>query len=1083
MKRFSSFAWFAIIMILASSCSNKLHKYQGIAFKEKSPHDWENPAVNQINKEKPRADFIAYETPEEALAEIREQSEYYKSLNGKWSFHFSPKPADRPYYFYEEDYDVRDWDIIDVPSNWELLGYGIPIYRNAGYPFANPNPPLIPADNNPVGSYRRDFQVPDHWDGRNVYLHFGAVTSAFYVWVNGEMVGYSEDSKTPAEFDITQYLKRGLNTLAVEVYRWSDGSYLEDQDFFRLSGITRDVYLYSRNPLHIRDFFVKSDLTDNYTDGLFGLDVELRNGLKKPSACEVTATLMDGSTVLWQNTQKTEVREKSGAVQFRSTLPSVMKWSAEQPNLYTLLISLAGPKGEPVEFISLPVGFRRMEIRNKQFLVNGVAVYLKGVNIHEHDPKTGHVVDEAMMKLDILTMKSHNINAVRTSHYPQPEKWYELCDRYGLYLIGEANIESHGIGYNKDETLADRPEWALQHMERTVNMVERDKNHPSIIIWSLGNEAGDGHNMLADYQWIKQRDPSRPVQYERAEKSTNATERHTDIWCPMYARIDYMVKYAQNPDNDRPLIQCEYAHAMGNSVGNLQDYWDAIESYPILQGGFIWDWVDQGILKTNEQGVSYYAYGGDWGPPGTPTDGNFCINGLVFPDRTPHPSLQEVKKVYQYIKFKADDLKEGKILVRNGYAFTSLGAFRLDWQIEGDGQVLLRGSMPCPDIAPGQSLAVKIPCNMPIPQPGVEYFLNVSAARPDTWTIIEAGHSYAAEQFKLPVYAERMPLRVSDFPDLVRAQDGNTVILQGTGFTVSFDLSRGQMVSLKSSREELLKAPLLPNFWRAPTDNDFGNGMPERCVIWKEAGKNAVLKDAAVDFSNPKMALFDFKFDLADPSGVFAELGVLYTVFGSGDIVVDYRLSKVREKLPEIPRVGMNVELAGDYDQVSYLGRGPWENYLDRKTGSFIGLYKAKAADLYTPYVRPQENGYHTDVRWMSLTNDQGRGLLVAGEPLVCFSALPNTTEDFTSLHRNFDERLDNPAQYNRHTDDVKPRDLISLNIDLAQMGVGGDDSWGAWVHPEYRLEGKSYQYSFRLKLIGTAEGAGNLARQRPGLN
>ena len=963
MKPKSIVPFLAAGMIIISSCTMKLHKYEGVAFKEKIPHDWENPAVNNINKEKPRADFITYETKEAALAGNRDASEFYQSLNGKWSFHFSPKPADRPYYFYEEDYDVRDWDIIDVPSNWELRGYGIAIYRNSGYPFANPNPPLIPADNNPVGSYRRDFQVPATWEDRDIYIHFGAVTSAFYIWVNGEMVGYSEDSKTPAEFNITKYLKKGNNTLAVEVYRWSDGSYLEDQDFFRLSGITRDVYLYSRNLLHVRDFFVKSGLTDDYTDGLFGLDVELSNGTKKASACEISVALMDGPAMLWQDTQTIEVQEESAAIQFDKTLPSVRKWSAEQPNLYTLLISLTDSKGKPVEFVSLPVGFRRMEIRNKQFLVNGVAVYLKGVNIHEHDPETGHVIDEAMMKLDILTMKSHNINAVRTSHYPQPERWYELCDQYGLYLIGEANIESHGIGYNKDETLADRPEWALQHLERTVNMVERDKNHPSIIIWSLGNEAGDGHNMLADYKWIKQRDPSRPVQYERAEKSTNTTERHTDIWCPMYARIDYMVKYAQNPDNDRPLIQCEYAHAMGNSVGNLQDYWNAIESYPILQGGFIWDWVDQGLLKTNDQGVNYYAYGGDWGPPGTPTDGNFCINGLVFPDRTPHPSLKEVKKVYQYVKFKAEDLKVGKLLVRNGYAFTSLGVFSLDWQIEGDGQVLSKGSMPCPDIAPGQSQTVQIPIKFPVPQPGVEYFLNVSAVRPDAWTIVEAGHSYSAEQFKLPVYVERPTLQVSDIPDLIKTQDGNIVTIQGMGFGVSFDLNRGQMVSLKNSNEELLKSALLPNFWRAPTDNDFGNGTPERCEIWKEAGKNAVLKGASKDLSNPKMVLFEFKFDLGDKSGVFAELGVQYKVFGSGDIVVDYRLSKIREKLPEIPRVGMNMVLAREYNQVGYLGRGPWENYMDRKTGSFIGCYKTNVADLYIPYVRPQENGYHTDVR------------------------------------------------------------------------------------------------------------------------
>ena len=1065
-------------LILISSCTLKVSKYEGVAFTEKTPHDWENPAVNNINKEKPHTSFFSYLTKEEAVEGNYSKSDLFRNLNGKWSFHFSSKPTDRPFYFFKENYDVSDWDLIEVPANWDLLGYGIPIYRNAGYPF-KPNPPYIPADNNPVGSYRRNFEVPESWKNSEVYLHFGAVTSAFYVWVNGEMVGYSEDSKTPAEFNVTRYPKKGTNSLAVEVYRWSDGSYMEDQDFFRLSGITRDVYLFARNPLHIRDFFVTSDLSGDYREGALRVTVELENQQQEVSTAEVTVELTNGSDRLFHSKRKVELSKPGQTLSFESTIQSVKKWSAEQPNLYTLVIGLADGTGKPVEYISLPVGFRRIEIRDKQLLVNGVAVYLKGVNMHEHHPDKGHVVDEATMKLDILTMKSHNINAVRTSHYPQPERWYELCDQYGLYLIDEANIESHGMGYDKDVTLADRPEWALQHMERTMNMVERDKNHPSVILWSLGNEAGDGHNMLADYKWIRQRDPSRPVQYERAEKSTNTNERHTDIWCPMYARIDYMVKYAENPASDRPLIQCEYAHAMGNSVGNLQDYWNVIEKYPILQGAFIWDWVDQGITKVNDRGVRYWAYGGDWGPPGTPTDGNFCINGLVFPDRTPHPSLKEVKKVYQYVKFIPDDLAQGKLLIKNGYAFTNLKVFQLEWRIEGDGIIVSSGSVPFPDISPGQTAPVKLDIRMPSPEPGFEYYLIASAVRKDAWTIVEPGHEYAAGQFRLPVYADRQLVPLSDFSDLSRNQSGELTTIQGRDFSVTFNMAAGLIVSMKYKNNELMNEPLIPDFWRAPTDNDFGNGLPERCAIWKDAGKNAKLVSARSDLPNPKLALFDFVFKLEDGTGTFAEVGIRYKVLGSGDIMVDYRFEKTRQGLPGIPRIGMNLVLAGEFDRVSYFGRGPWENYWDRKTGSFIGHYKTNVADMYTPYIRPQENGYRTDVSWMSLTNSRGMGLLVAGEPIFCFSALHNTKDDFTSIKRNYDERLDNPAQYNRHTDDVIPRDLVSLNIDLAQMGVGGDDSWGAWTHPEYRLDGDKYQYRFRLKLIGSAEAENKLARQR----
>lgn len=1078
MKSSWSIILIPLSLIFGSGCSSRVNKYEGVAFSEKLPHDWENPAVTNINREPPRSSFFSYGTENAAIAGNHQGSEFFRSLNGKWSFHYSKNPGERPFYFFKDDYDIRDWPVIDVPSNWEMLGYGIPIYVSGGYAF-KPNPPQVPQDDNPVGSYRREFHIPPLWKGREVFLHFGAVSSAFYVWINGELAGYSEDSKTPAEFNITRFIKNGKNNLAVEVYRWSDGSYIEDQDFWRLSGITRDVYLFSTNRVHIADMFVQTGLINDYRDGNFKLDFEIRNYDTPDSVYQIDVNILDGRTSLFKRSVKEEISENMQMVFFSDTLLNIRKWSAEEPNLYTLLVSLKNSEGRNVESVSMPMGFKAIEIKDKHLLVNGKYVYLKGVNLHEHHPETGHVVDEETMRRDLMLMKANNINAVRTSHYPQPERWYELCDQYGIYLIDEANIESHGMGYDKDITLADRPEWAAAHLDRTVSMVERDKNHPSVIIWSLGNESGDGHNMLADYRWIKKRDPSRPVQYERAEKSSNTVERHTDIWCPMYAKIDYLLKYAENPYSDRPLILCEYAHSMGNSTGNLQDYWNAIESHSILQGGFIWDWVDQGLTKTNEKGKKYWAYGGDYGPSGTPTSGNFCINGLVNPDRTPHPALAEVKKVYQYVKMLPVDLNTGKIRLVNGYSFSNLSSFQLHWSIEQDGSTIGGGSVNCPDIVPGESADLDLHYTMPVPEPGQEYFLNLSVIRKDAWTILPAGHVYATAQFKLPVYKDRSLIASEDFNDLSKTETAGILTIKGRDFSISFDRSTGFMVSLKLKGTELIKEPMKPDFWRAPTDNDFGSNLPERCGIWKDAGKNARLVSSRFVQPDHRSAVYDVGFALSDSSGLFASVGLRFKIHGSGDIMVEYNFEKRRDSLPEIPRIGLNLVLRREFDKVKWYGRGPGESYWDRKSASYIGLYKYNVSDLYTPYIRPQENGYRSEVRWLSLSNGKGQGLLIIGEPLVCFSALHNKCEDFTSLQRNYDESLKNPAQYNRHTTDVVPRDLVSLNIDLGQMGVGGDNSWGAQTHPEYRIEGNSYQYRFRLKPIGLIDGEHKLARQR----
>ncbi|MCX6254041.1 MAG: beta-galactosidase, partial [Bacteroidia bacterium] len=655
MKRIS----FYILMIaLSFSACKKYSKYEGVPFTEKEPRDWENPEVFNINREDPNASLISYPDEKSALDAIKANSPNYKSLNGIWKFNWVKSPDQRPFWFFKDDYDTRDWKDIEVPSNWQMKGYDIPVYTNITYPFwayedvfnshdlknievssklpnkdlkvpvsVNPSypfkkdPPFIPHDWNPVGSYKRNFNVPSDWQNKEIFLHFGAVSSAFYVWVNEKLVGYSEDSKMPAEFNITKYLKGGKNSVAVEVYRWCDGSFLEDQDFWRLSGIQRTVFLHARPKTFIKDFFAVGDLENNYKDGLLKVDVALKSAVATDNDFVVDASLYEGTQKLFTESKDVKLSEGNGAVNFTKNFPGIKKWSAEKPDLYSLVLSLKDKNGNTFESVSSKIGFRKVEIINSQLLVNGVAILIKGTNMHEHDDVNGHVISEETILKDIRVMKSNNLNAMRTSHYPQQEFWYEMCDKYGLYLVDEADIESHGMGYDKDVTLADKPEWAAAHLDRMQRMVERDKNHPSVIIWSMGNEAGDGHNFLNGYKWIKGRDVTRPVQYERAEKSTNAPERHTDIWGNMYAPIEEIETYAKDAKNDRPMIMCEYAHAMGNSTGNLQDYWDVIEKYPKLQGGFIWDWVDQGILKTNENGEKYWAYGGDFGEEGIPSDG------------------------------------------------------------------------------------------------------------------------------------------------------------------------------------------------------------------------------------------------------------------------------------------------------------------------------------------------------------------------------------------------------------------------------------------------------------------------------
>jgi beta-galactosidase len=1043
------------------------------------PEDWENPALQHEGTRPPRAHFVPFPDAASALRLAPRESPRYLSLNGPWKFRWSARPDDRPLDFWKPEADVSAWKEIPVPSDWMFQGYDYPIYVNSSYEYAaNPRPPFVPHDHNPVGSYRRTFTVPAGWEGMNIVLHFGAVKSFFYAWLNGEKVGFSKDSKTPAEFDITGLLKPGENVMAAEVYRWSDGSYLECQDFWRLAGIERDVYLTASPKVRIADYQVRAGLDGAYRNGT--LEVVVRLGADSPDQLKgappsVVLTLLDpaGKTVraavgrmaLTGEGRETGMGEGPG-VFFKEAVGNVRRWSAETPSLYRLVLELKDPGGVTLEAITTKVGFRTSEIKDGRLLVNGIPILLKGVNRHEHDPYAGHVISEASMRQDIELMKRSNINAVRTCHYPNDPLWYDLCDEYGLYVIDEANIESHGMGYGP-ESLAKDPAWGPAHLDRVRRMVERDKNHPSVIIGSLGNEAGYGINFENAYAWLKKRDPSRPVQYEQA-----GLRPDTDIYCPMYASIEEMLKYVEKKQA-RPLIQCEYAHSMGNSTGNLQDYWDAIESHDQLQGGFIWDWVDQGFAAKNAKGEPFWAFGGDYGPPDVPSDQDFCCNGLVGPDRTPHPALFEVKKVYQYVKFTAAAPASGRIEVRNRYGFVNLDRFDLAWELLAAGKVMSSGTVGCPAAAPGTSAAVRLPLPRIQAQAGVEYFLNISLKSREAWAGVPKGFIVAKEQFALAAEAAKPSAPVSPASPLPLTLENGArfVRVAGRDFAVRFDRLTGDLDSFVVDGRELIAAGVEPNFWRAPTDNDFGNQMPRRLSVWRSASFYRDLKAIDSRDDGPGRATVTVVYALA---GGQATETLEYAIGGDGRLVLTSRLKlKDQAKLPEMPRIGVKMAVPAAFDRIRWFGRGPFENYRDRQTAAFIGLYEM-TADEPTPYVSPQEYGNRGDTRWLAVRDADGRGLLIAGDPLLEFSAHPFWPEDMTLESRGA-----------KHPTDIERRDYVCLTLDHAQMGVGGDDSWGARIHPQYTIPARdvSYTLTFRPLRPGdlpvATEGSGGPEGQR----
>jgi beta-galactosidase len=1011
--------------------------------------EWENPEIFGINKEPTRATALPYGTEQQAIADVYSASPYYLSLDGTWKFDWHKRPADKPEGFYNVGYDVSHWDNIQVPGNWELQGFGVPIYTNVRYPHPV-NPPYIDHSDNPVGCYVRDFTLPANWDNRRVYLHFESGLTAMYIWVNGRYVGYSQVTKSPAEFDITPYVQNGKNTIAIEGYRWSDGAYLEDQDFWRLSGFDRSIYLYSTEQIRIQDFWAKADLDKAYKNGLFSLDVSIKNHSGKSEKVNAEMKLSDkAGKVVLSKTVQASVSTNSDIKIAPMKIPNVNLWSNETPYLYTLIISLKDGSGKIIETTSCKVGFRKVEIKNAQLLVNGKPILVRGVDLHEHHPQGGHVQTETMMRRDIALMKQHNINAVRTSHYPQSPLWYKLCDEYGLFLVDEANLESHGLGYGPNN-VSNFPEWQAAHLDRAIRLVERDKNHPSVIIWSLGNEASNGPAFHTMYDWVKQRDNTRPVQYEQA-----AENRNTDIICPMYPRIESMKKYAARKDVTRPYIMCEYAHAMGNSTGNFQEYFDIIATAPHMQGGFIWDWVDQGIAAKDDSGRKYWAYGGDIGGYQYTHDQNFCANGLVHADRTPHPGLSEVKKVYQDILFRDKDVRNGMITVENRFLYNDLKNYDFRWELYREDEKVKEGNFHL-ELKAGAKKDIKIDLSGKQDGEGAndDHFLNIYAYTKNASEMLPEGHEVAREQFGMPASASA-PVRDVEHPATkvtVKEDDKKLVLTTENNVRLTFSKSSGALTDYAVNGKLLLLNGPQPDFWRAPTDNDFGNNMPEKSGIWKMTDKFKMFK----------------KFETADGDNDYT-VEVEYELIGIGGYKIIYSLDKhtgslsvkasfnTDKELPELPRFGMRMVLPQEFENIEYYGRGPLENYSDRNTASFVGRYKTTVSDFGFDYIRPQENGNRTDVRWATLTNSDGFGLKIKSvDKRLNIKAAHNSWEDLDF----------GITKKNTHPSDVTPRKEVYLNIDLAQRGLGGDDSWGALPHKPYRLLDKTYEYEFELSII-----------------
>ena len=997
--------------------------------------EWKDPKINAVNRAPMHANYFAYESDDAAKKGLKENSSNFMSLNGTWKFNWVKDAESRPTDFWKNGFNDKGWDNIPVPGVWELHGYGDPIYVNIGYAWRNQfenNPPYVPTENNHVGSYRKEIMVPASWKGKDIIAHFGSVTSNLYLWVNGKYVGYSEDSKLEAEFNLTPYLKPGQkNLIAFQVFRWCDGTYLEDQDFFRYSGVGRDCYLYARNKKRIEDIRVTPDLDGEYKNGSLNIALTLKGSGK------VNLTLKDASGKEVANTQAT----KGNAI---IEVENPHKWTAETPYLYTLYASLEGSN----EVIPVKVGFRKVEMKNAQLLVNGQPVLIKGANRHELDPDGGYVISKERMIQDIQVMKQFNLNAVRTCHYPDNNFWYELCDQYGIYVVAEANIESHGMGYG-EETLAKREDYALAHMERNQRNVQRSFNHPSVIIWSLGNEAGYGPNFEAAYDWIKAEDPSRLVQYEQAGKSGK-----TDIYCPMYLGYNRCEEYSKDEQYQKPLIQCEYAHAMGNSEGGFKEYWDIIRKYPKYQGGFIWDFVDQSVRWTGKNGKMIYAYGGDFNRFDA-SDQNFCDNGLISPDRVPNPHMYEVGYFYQNIWTSPVDIKKGEISIFNEYFFRDLSAYYLEWQLLKDGKVMRSGRVENLDVAPQQTVQIKLPIGNTCQC--AEWLLNVAYKLKNTEGLLPAGHTVAKQQLVVNPYKQpsmELKNQAKSNLDIVEPalteNDMRYLIVDGEHFRIEFDKMNGYLSKYQVNGLDLMKegSYLKPNFWRAPTDNDFGARLNWKYAVWKNPTiKLTSLQQRIVN----QQAIIEADYELPEVS---AKLSLTYTINNEGAIKVTQKMTTEKEaKVANMFRFGMQMQMPRSFDKVEYYGRGPVENYIDRKANADLGIYRQSVAEQFYTYIRPQETGTKSDLRWWKTLNMAGRGIQVVASKPFSASALHYTIE-------SLDEGL---YKKQGHSQEVEEADMTNFCFDLIQAGLGCEDSWGRIARPEYQVPYGDYEFTFIL--------------------
>lgn len=1001
--------------------------------------EWQDPEVNAVNRAPMHTNFFAYENTELATEGLKEKSDNFMTLNGLWKFFWVKNADARPTDFWKVDFNDKGWDQLQVPAVWELNGYGDPIYVNIGYAWRNQytnNPPYVPVEGNHVGSYRREITVPADWKGKEIMAHFGAVSSNMYLWVNGKYVGYSEDSKLEAEFNLTPYLKPGQkNVIAFQVFRWCDGSYLEDQDFFRYTGVARDCYLYARNKNHIEDIRVTPDLDSEYKDGSLDVRLQLRGN------SDVTLELLDAENKV----VATAYTKGAGKLAATIGLKNPHKWTAETPYLYTLRATLKN--GNTInEVVPVKVGFRKIEMKNAQLLVNGQPILIKGADRHEMDPDGGYHVSRERMIQDIQIMKMFNLNAVRTCHYPDDNFWYDLCDKYGIYVVAEANIESHGMGYD-ELTLAKNPSYKKAHLERNQRNVQRGFNHPSIIFWSLGNEAGYGPNFETAYDWIKAEDPSRMVQYEQA-----GTSGKTDIYCPMYARYKWCEEYATDNQYQKPLIQCEYAHAMGNSQGGFKEYWDLFRKYPKLQGGFIWDFVDQSCRWTGKNGKMIYAYGGDFNRFDA-SDNNFCDNGLISPDRKPNPHMYEVGYFYQNIWTTARDLSKGEINVYNENFFRDLSAYALEWQVLKDGQVMRSGRVEELKVAPRTTSVLKLDLGQTDTKG--EWLLNVKYLQKNREGLIPAGHVVAKAQLALTEYqAPSMELKNVEESNqavvvpCIKNENQNRMVVEGTHFNIQFNKQNGYMDKYEVNGVNMIKdgEALTPNFWRAPTDNDFGAMLQQKYVAWKNPGMKLLSLKGEM---KEGIAVVSAEYEMEKVS---AKLQLTYFINNKGVVKVVQKMTADKNAdVSNLFRFGMQLVMPKAFDKIAYYGRGPVENYVDRKSSADLGIYNQLVKDQFYAYIRPQENGMKSDIRWWKQTNAAGNGLCFVSE--APFSA--------SALHYTIDSLDSGWVKEQKHSNEVEEADLVNLLIDKAQMGLGCVDSWGELPREEYRLPYGDYEFTF----------------------